>query len=85
MLEKRLFEEKSFLLYVLELKNNRNWVCASVGKEFDCTGGDAGSVPGWGRSLGEGNGKLLQYSFLGNPMDRGAWWTIVRGAAKSQT
>ena len=35
---------------------------------------DAGSVPGWGRSPGEGNGNPLQYSCLENPMDRGGWW-----------
>ena len=35
---------------------------------------DAGSVPGWGRSPGEGNGNPLQYSYLENPMDRGGWW-----------
>ena len=45
--------------------------------------GDAGSVPGWGRSPGEGNGNLLQYSCLGNPMDRGAWWATVYGVAES--
>ena len=78
VLEKRLFEQKSFLLYVPEFKNNRKWVGASVGKEFDCTGRDAGSVPGWERSLGEENGKPLQYSFLENPMDRGARWAIVQ-------
>ena len=47
--------------------------------------GDVDSVPGWRRSPGGGNGKPLQYSCLGNPMDRGAWWTIVHGVAKSQT
>ena len=47
--------------------------------------GDPGSVPGSGRSLGEGNGTPLQYSCLENPMDRGAWWATVRGVAKSQT
>ena len=36
------------------------------------------------RSLGEGNGNPLQYSCLGNPMDRGAWWDIVHGVAQSQ-
>ena len=36
--------------------------------------GDVGSIPGLGRSLGEGNGNPLQYSCLGNPKDRGAWW-----------
>ena len=46
------------------------------GKEPDCNVGDAGSVPGSGRSPGVGNGKPLQYSYLENPMDRGAWWAI---------
>ena len=43
---------------------------------------DSGSVPGSGRSPGEGNGNLLQYSCLENPMDRGAWRAIVHGVAK---
>ena len=43
--------------------------------------GDAGSIPGSGRSPGEGNGNPLQYSCLGNPMDRGAWWATVHGVA----
>ena len=48
--------------------------------------GDAGSIPGSGRSLGERNGNLLQYSCLENPMDRRAWWaTAVHGVAKSRT
>ena len=47
--------------------------------------GDVGSIPGLGRSLGVGNGNPLQYSCLGNPMDRGAWWATVRGVAKSWT
>ena len=47
--------------------------------------GDAESIPGLGRSPGEGNGNPLQYSCLGNPMDRGAWWATVHGATKSQT
>ena len=46
---------------------------------------DVDSIPGLGRSLGIGNGNPLQYSFLGNPMDRGAWWVAVAGVAKSQT
>ena len=40
---------------------------------------DVGSVPGLGRSPGEGNGDPLQYSCLENPMDRGAWWATVHG------
>ena len=46
--------------------------------------GDTGSVPGPGRSPGEGNGNPLQYSCLENPMDRGAWQATVHGVAKSQ-
>ena len=47
--------------------------------------GHMGSIPGSGRSAGEGNGKPAQYSSLGNPMDRGAWQTTVHGVTKSQT
>ena len=47
--------------------------------------GDTGSIPGWGRSPGEGNGNPLQYSCLKNPMDRGAWWATVQGVAKIRT
>ena len=44
---------------------------------------DAGSIPGSGRSPGEGHGNPLQYSGLENPMDRGAWWATVHGVAES--
>ena len=47
--------------------------------------GDAGSIPGLGGSPGRENGKLLQYSCLGNPMDRRAWRATVHGVVKSQT
>ena len=47
--------------------------------------GDLGSIPGLGRSPGEGNGTPLQYSCLKNPMDRGAWYATVCGVTKSQT
>ena len=50
-----------------------------------CNTGDLSSIPGLGRSPGEGHGNSLQYSCLENPMDRGAWWAIVCGVAKSQT
>ena len=46
---------------------------------------EAGWIPGLGRSPGGGSGNPLQYSHLGNPMDRGAWWAIVPSVAKSQT
>ena len=55
---------------------------SSVGKESACSAGDLGSIPGSGRSPGEGNGYPLQYSCLENSMDRGAWQTTVHGVAK---
>ena len=54
-------------------------------KASACSVGDLGSIPGSGRSPGEGNGSSLQYSCLENPMDRGAWRATVHGVAKSQT
>ena len=48
-------------------------------------GRDISLIPGSGRSPGVGNGNLLQYSCLGNPMDRGAWQAIVHGVAESWT
>ena len=47
--------------------------------------GDAGYIPGSGRSPGEGNGNSLQYSCLENPMDREAWCATVRGVTKNWT
>ena len=47
--------------------------------------GDLGSIPGLGRSPGEGNGNPLQYSCLENLMDRGVWQATVHGVTKSQT
>ena len=46
---------------------------------------ETGLIPGWRRSLGEGNGNPFQYSCLDNTMNREAWWAIVHGVAKSQT
>ena len=54
------------------------------GKVSACNAGDLGSIPGSGRSLGEGNGNPLQYSCLENPMNREAWWVTVHGTAKSK-
>ena len=59
--------------------------CSSVGKESACSAGDPGSIPGLGRSPGEGNGNPLQYSCLENPMDGGAWLSTVHGVAQSWT
>ena len=77
-----------FLLYS---KVNQSYVyiypllfgfCSSVGKESACSAGDPGLIPGSGRSPGEGNGNPLQYSSLGNPMDRGAWQATVHRIAR---
>ena len=56
-----------------------------MGKNPPANAGEVGSIPGLGRSPGEGTGNPLQYSRLGNPMDRGAWWATVHRVAKSQT
>ena len=58
---------------------------ASDGKESACNTGGLGSIPGWGRSPGEGNGYPLHYSCLENSMDRGVWWATVHGVTKSWT
>ena len=57
----------------------------SVVKNPPAIAGDAGLIPVLGKSPGGGNDKPLQYSCLGNPLDRGAWWVTVHGVAKSQT
>ena len=57
----------------------------SNGKESACNAGDPGSIPGLGRSPGEGNGYLLQYSWLEKPIDREVWKPRVHGVAKNET
>ena len=56
---------------------------SSDGNESACNAGDLGLIPVSGRSPGGGNGSPLQYSCLENPMDRGAWWTIVSEVTES--
>ena len=55
------------------------------GKASACNAGDLGSIPGSGRSPGEGNGNPLQYSCLENSLEGAAWWATVHGITKSQT
>ena len=62
----------------------RGFSGCSVIKDPLANSGDERSIPRSGRSPGEGNGNLLQYTCLENPMDRGAWQTRVHGVAKSQ-
>ena len=63
-----------------------NWdvLGGSVVKNLPANAGDASSIPGSGRPPGGGNGNPLQYSYLGNPMGRGAWWATVCGVTMSQ-
>ena len=70
------------------LSSLRGFCNGSAGEEATYSAGEAGdtsSVPGWGRSPGEGNGNSLQYSFWENPMNRGDWWATVHGVTKSWT
>ena len=57
----------------------------SDGKESACSAGDPGSIPGLGRSPGEGKGYPVQYSYLENAVDRGARWAMVHGVAELDT
>ena len=65
-----------------KIMNIVSWLSS---KESACQRGDAGLIPGSERSPGERTGNPLQYSCLGNPMERGAWWATVHAAAKSLT
>ena len=58
------------------------FIHSSVDKESACNAGDLGSIPGSGRSPGEGNGNPLQCSYLENPMDRGAWQATIYAVAR---
>ena len=59
---------------------------ASVGKKnLPAMLGDSDSIPRSGRSPGEGNGNPVQYSHLGNPLERGVWWSIVRRVTELDT
>ena len=59
-----------------------NLFTLSYGKASALNAGGPGSIPGLGKSPGEGNGNPLQYSCLENPMDRGDWWATVHGVAE---
>ena len=87
-------EETLRKTFLLEFSHKVAWIrkgsipCGLVGKESTCNAGvagDAGSIPGVGRSPGGGNGNPLQYSCLGNPMNREAWQASVHRVTKSLT
>ena len=63
----------------------RSFPCGSLVKNLPANAGNSTLIPGLWRSPGEGNNYPLQYSCLGNPMDRGPWWATVHGVAKSWT
>ena len=79
----------------MTLKNSKSYLHADMvvwgfpgGSEVKASAynaGDLGSIPGSGKSPGEGNGNPLQYSCPENPMDGGAWWATVHRVAKSRT
>ena len=69
-------KKKSLSLWHLQLPRD------AVVKNLYASAGDAASVPGWGRSPGEGNGNPLQYSCQENSMDRGVSWATVHGVAR---
>ena len=77
-----------FLYFIEFYARSKGFLGGAVVKNPPANAGDAGdmrSIPGPGRSFGAENDNPLQYSYLGNPMDRGAWGATVHGGAKSQT
>ena len=69
----------------LDLPNFSFWASLVVsGKELSANAGDEDLITVSKRSVGEGDGNPLQYSCLGNPMNRGAWWATFHGVTKSQ-
>ena len=75
-----------YIVYLnLQLSSFTDFPGGSDSRASAYNAGDPGSVLGTGRSPGEGNGNPLQYSYLENPMDRGAWWATVHGVAESDT
>ena len=75
----RKYKKEGIYVYVYLVPGGSN------GQESACNAGDPGLTSGLGRSPGEENGYRLQYSCLENSTDRGAWWAIVHGIAKSGT
>ena len=79
-----------FLTYMFSTQTYGIYLCnllpgGTVVKNLPASAGDTGSIPGLGRSPGEGNGNPHQYSSLENPMDRGTWQAIVQGVTNSDT
>ena len=77
------FFSRKFVLYGLPYCEG--FPGSSLVKNLPDNAGDVGLIPGWGKSPGEGNGNLVQYSCLGNSMDRGSWGATDLGIAKDRT
>ena len=75
----------SVITSVDELHPGKHDLGGSNGEESACNAGNLGSIPGKGKSPGEGNCHPLQYSCLENPMNKGAWRATAHGVVKSQT
>ena len=75
-----MFSSQTYAIHLCDLLPG-----GTVVKNLPASAGDTGSIPGLGRSPGEGNGNPLQYSCLENPMERGAWQAIVQGVTNSDT
>ena len=80
--KKMVYKKLHTLAVVFGLPRWRQWVQNPPANAGDLTG-DPGSLPGSGRCPGEGNGNPLQYSYLENPIDRGAWWATAHSVAQS--
>ena len=83
----RLFWTGGLIFFFFKFKYScfEGFLGGSDDKKSAFNAGDPGSISGWGRSPGEGNGNPPQYSCLENSMDRGAWRATLHGVAKSQT
>ena len=80
-----LFLVRGRKTHIFHLMYYVDFSCGSDGKASACNVGDPGSILGSGKSPGEENVYSLQYTCLGNSMDRGAWWATVPGVTKSHT
>ena len=78
-------EKISYGCEIMMVSKPTGLLCSSNSKESFWSAGDSGLIPGLGRSSGEGNGSLVQYSCLENLMNRGAWRATVHGITKSRT
>ena len=78
----RLIRSHLFIFVFISITLRGGFTHNSVGKSSSCNAGDLASIARSGRSLGEGSGTPVQYSYLENPMDRGAWQATVHGISR---